>query len=76
MDNVYIETTVVGNLAGRIHPDPTIASRQNVTRRWWPTASAQYRLLISQLVRDECTGGDPTAATERLDAIESLELLD
>lgn len=76
MDTVYIETTVVGNLAGRMHPDPTIAARQNATRRWWPIASRQYRLLISQLVRDECSGGDPTAATERLAAIDALELLD
>lgn len=75
MDTVYIETTVVGNLAGRIHPDPVIAARQTVTRRWWATATSHYRLLISQVVRDECAGGDPTAARERFDEIESLPLL-
>ena len=76
MDTVYVETTVVGNLAGRVHPDPVIAARQAVTRRWWPTASLRYRLLISALVLDECAGGDPTAAKERLDAVASLALLD
>ena len=74
-DTVYIETTVVGNLAGRIHSDPAISTRQNVTRRWWATASTRYRILISQLVLDECSGGDPTAARERLDEIDSLPLL-
>jgi predicted nucleic acid-binding protein len=75
MDTIYVETTVVGNLAGRIHSDPIIAARQDVTRRWWVTATSRYRLLISQLVVDECAGGDPTAAQERLDEIRLLPLL-
>ena len=27
MDIVYIETTVVGSIAGRMHPNPDVASR-------------------------------------------------
>jgi len=76
MDTVYVETTVVGNLAGRVHPDPIIAARQAVIRRWWATATSRYRLLISQLALDEGACGDPTAAQERLDVIVSLSLLD
>ena len=76
MDTVYIETTVVGNLAGRMHPDPFIAARQAVTRKWWATAKQVYRLLASELVIDECTAGDPAAAGERLAAIEHIDLLD
>jgi predicted nucleic acid-binding protein len=76
MDTVYVETTVVGHLAGRVHPDPLIAARQAVTRRWWSTATTQYRLMVSQLVLGECAGGDPTAAQERLDEIDFLPLLD
>jgi predicted nucleic acid-binding protein len=76
MDTVYVETTVVGNFAGRKHPDPAVAARQDITQRWWGSASGKFRLLISQLVRDECCGGDPAAAAERLQAIDSLELLD
>jgi predicted nucleic acid-binding protein len=75
MDTVYIETTVVGNLAGRMHPDPLIASRQTVTRHGWSTATTRFRLLASQLVLDECSAGDPTAAAERLTAIAGIELL-
>ena len=76
METVYIETTVVGNVAGRIHSDPDIASRQRKTRRWWATASTQFRFLISQLVVEECGRGDPSAAQERLDKIDSLPRLD
>ena len=75
MDTVYIENTVVGNLAGRMHPDPLIASRQTVTRQWWSTATTRFRLLASQLVIEECSAGDPTAAAERLTAITGIELL-
>ncbi len=28
MDTVYVETTVIGNIAGRLHSDPVIAARQ------------------------------------------------
>ena len=75
MDTVYVETTVVGNVAGRLHPDPTVAARQAVTRRWWATAGREYRLLASRLVIDECSGGDPTAAEERLAVLAGVDLL-
>jgi len=35
MQSAYLETTVIGNVAGRAHPDPVVAARQTVTRRWW-----------------------------------------
>lgn len=76
MDTIYIETTVIGHLAGRLHPDPAIAARQQVTRKWWADATTQHQLLISQIVLDECGAGDPSAARERLEAVESLALLD
>jgi predicted nucleic acid-binding protein len=76
MDTAYIETTVVGNIAGRMHPDPLIAARQVVTRKWWATAVQIYRLLASELVIDECNAGDPAAAGERLAALDHVELLD
>lgn len=76
MDSVYIETTVVGSIAGRIHPNPDVASRQHKTRRWWATAKTDYNIAISQLVLDECAAGDPTAAKERLDEVDGLSRLD
>jgi predicted nucleic acid-binding protein len=75
MDTVYIETTVIGHLVGRDHPNPVIAGRQTVTRAWWSTASSTYRLFVSQLVIEECSAGDVEAAAERLDALRFVERL-
>ncbi len=75
MQGVYLETTVVGNIAGRVHPDLAMAARQSVTRRWWDTAQDRYDLFVSALVIDECNGGDPTAASERLAVIGNLPIL-
>lgn len=72
---VYIETTVIGHLVGRIFADPVIAGRQTVTRLWWPNAINTHRLFVSQLVADECRAGDPVAAAERLAILDSLEFL-
>lgn len=76
MDTVYVETTVIGNVVGRLHPQQVIAARQQLTRSWWTTAESRYRLFISQLTIDECGAGDPDAAAERLDLIRDLPLLD
>ncbi len=75
MDSVYIETTVVGNIAGRLHPNAGVASRQRLTREWWDTAPDRYNLVTSQLTFDECGDGDPAAASERLDVLENVPFL-
>jgi hypothetical protein len=75
MDIVYIETTVVGNIAGRIHPNPDIASRQRITREWWTTATLRYRIVTSRLTLDECGDGDRSAASERLEILQDIPLL-
>jgi hypothetical protein len=76
MQSVYVETTVIGNIAGRIHPDPLMAARQAKTRAWWDTATTRYDLFVSDLVVEECSAGDPTAARERLDVIDAVPLLE
>ncbi|HMO13349.1 MAG TPA: type II toxin-antitoxin system VapC family toxin [Pirellulaceae bacterium] len=75
MDSVYLETTVIGNIAGRLHPDPVIAARQIVTRKWWAKAFARYELFASALVIDECRGGGADAAKERLAVLDGIPLL-
>ncbi len=75
MKSVYLETTVIGNLGGRLHPDPVIAARQIATRDWWASASDRYELFASALVTDECSGGDPEAAAERLAILNGIPLI-
>jgi len=71
----YIETTVIGHLVGRLLIDPIVAGRQAVTRQWWPTAIAKYRVFVSKVVADECAAGDPDAAKERLEVLDTLEFI-
>ncbi len=71
----YIETTVIGHLVGRMLTDPIVAGRQTVTRQWWPTAITKYRCFVSKVVADECAAGDPDAAKERLEVLNSLEFI-
>ena len=66
----------MGHIAGRLHPDPAIAVRQQLTRAWWATAPIRYKIVLSQLTVDEFDDGDPDAASERLDVIRDLPLLD
>lgn len=76
MDSVYLETTIVGHIAGRLHADPFVAARQQMTRDWWRDQARGYELFISQLVLEECSGGDPSAAAERLEVVQDLDLLE
>jgi predicted nucleic acid-binding protein len=76
METLYLETTIVGHLTGRLLTDPIVASRQQLTREWWTQCAGQYDLFISQLVIDECGAGAASAAGERLNVIQSLPLLD
>jgi hypothetical protein len=73
--SVYVETTIIGHLVGRVLADPVIAGRQMVTRNWWPAATTNYRLFVSRIVADECSAGDADAAAERLVVLDSLEFL-
>jgi predicted nucleic acid-binding protein len=76
MDSVYIETTIVGHIAGRIHSDPFVAARQQVTRDWWQKEARAFEIFISQLVIEKCSEGDPSAAAERLEVVKDLDLLE
>lgn len=73
---VYVETTVIGHLVGRIVADPIVAGRQAVTRQWWATSNTKHQLFVSLLVADECRAGDPAAAAERISTLNSLDFLD
>ena len=75
-ETIYVETTIVGHIAGRVHRDPFIAARQQATRMWWRDEASKYAVFISQLVLDECSDGDPVAAAERLEVVSDTDLLE
>jgi len=76
MESVYLETTVIGHIAGRDHSDPLVATRQQITRDWWRSEAARFEVFISQVVLEECSHGDPTAAAERLAVVNDVDLLE
>lgn len=76
MASVYIETSIVGYLTARSSTDVIFQARQELTRRWWADRRDDFDLFISQLVLDEASAGDPSAASERLNLVHGLPLID
>ncbi len=75
MKSVYLETTVIGHIAGRLHPAASVLVRQQTTREWWLSAAKRYRLFVSDLVFVECGDGDSEAALERRSIIDGIDIL-
>lgn len=72
MDTVYIETSIVSHATARPSSDIQIAALQHQSRNWWATERPNFELVTSQLVIDEASAGDPTAAAERLKLLDGL----
>ena len=70
--SVYVESSVVSYLTARPSRDIVIAGHQTVTAEWWKDCRHQYEAFISPLVIEEISAGDPTAASERLSAVENF----
>ena len=75
MESVYIETSVFGYLTSRPHRDIVVAGHQATTREWWANHRQRYELVISTAVLTEIGNGDPTAASERLEAAAGIDVL-
>ena len=73
---VYVETTIVSYLAGRPSLDVIVAGRQQVTHRWWEVRRPGFDVVVSQVVLDEISAGDPEAARRRIEIVVGLPLLD
>jgi hypothetical protein len=52
------------------------AAHQQITREWWEKRREQFEVFISQVVLRECQAGDPTAASQRLEVLQNLPLLE
>ncbi len=56
--------------------DIIIAGHQQSTRDWWDSGTAKFQLVASELVVQEASAGGEEAARERLEALESLTLVE
>jgi predicted nucleic acid-binding protein len=73
---VYLETSIVSYLAALPSRDLLTAAHQQITHLWWRTRRSSFELFVSQLVIDECMGGDAGAAGRRLALLAEFSLLD
>ena len=72
----YIETTVISYLTARPSRDVIVAAHQQITDEWWKTRKGNFDLFASQLVRDEGMAGSQEMSQRRLEALESVALLE
>jgi predicted nucleic acid-binding protein len=72
---VYVEPTVIGHIAARQQADILVAARQLTSQRWWAVRD-RYELVVSQIVVDECSAGDHSAASERLALLANIPILE
>ncbi|MCS7471712.1 type II toxin-antitoxin system VapC family toxin [Stieleria sp. ICT_E10.1] len=76
MDSVYIETSIVSYATAWPSRDIQTAAMQQQARDWWSLERPKFDLVTSQLVINEASAGDPTAASDRLKLLDGLDLVD
>lgn len=72
MDTIYIETSIVSHASAWPSSDIQVAAVQHQAREWWSKERTKFELVASQLVIDEASRGDPTAAQARLKLLDGL----
>lgn len=75
-ETVYIETSILGYLTARPSRDIVVAANIEVTREWWETRRSEFHLYSSQAVVKETSQGDTAIASQRLELLRNLSLLD
>jgi predicted nucleic acid-binding protein len=69
---VYLETSIISYLTSRPSRDLIIAANQQITQEWWQFRQDAFELYVSELVIQEASAGDKTAAKQRLQTLEGI----
>lgn len=72
---VYIETTIPSYLTARPSRDLLMAGHQQATHAWWNDKRGKFDLFVSQLVEDECRGGEAEMARKRLALLKGIPMM-
>lgn len=75
METVYLETTFISYLVALPSRDLVVAAHQQITRDWWRLRRSRFRCVVSPVVIDEISLGDPSEIKKRLEIVGSLEVL-
>ena len=73
---VYVETSVISYLTAKPSRDLVVAAHQEITREWWEQRSVHFSIVVSQLVINEASAGDPEAARRRLALLDNLDVVE
>ncbi len=69
---VYLETTIISYLTGRMSRDRVTAVHQELTRDWFARVAPQFDCYVSDIVHDECMAGDSAAVARRKAVLDKL----
>jgi predicted nucleic acid-binding protein len=72
---VYVETSFISYLVGRLKTDLITLQRQLSSQLWWQRKRNEFQLFASQAVYRECIRGDAEMVQERLALLEEVALL-
>ena len=75
-ETVYIETSILGYLTARSTKNLILAANMEITKDWWEFRRSIFTLYTSEAVLDEVAQGDAEIATQRLDILRDLPLLE
>jgi hypothetical protein len=75
MESVYLETTFISYLVARPSRDVIVVGHQQTTQEWWANRRSEFACLVSQVVLDEASVGDPAEVQKRLAIIGGLPTL-
>ena len=75
-ESVYIETSILGHLTARPTDNLIVAANVKITQDWWNEYRRSFMLYASEIVEDEAGKGDPEMASQRLNLLQSLLLLE
>jgi hypothetical protein len=73
---IYIESTIPSYLVARPARDLLQAARQQLTRDWWDLQREKHELFTSQVVLDEIGSGEAAMASQRIELMAEITLLD
>jgi predicted nucleic acid-binding protein len=72
---LYLETSVISYLVGRLSRDVVVVGNQELTREWWGNRRNEYDLFISEIVIAEIAIGDADLARQRLALAGNVKLV-
>jgi hypothetical protein len=75
MQSVYMETTIPSYMAAHPSSQASLAVNQQATKVWWEQERLSFRLFTSAFTYDECSRGDPAAASRRLQYLDGIPQL-